>query len=166
MSVKVICNGTIGLSRKLKKSEADKFAKAVARPEGEGPVPYTYTYVRVREHAVSNPGPVPYTYTYEGREVSIIRLNDYEGSYGNYKYPDAALNAGLEYLESIGVSVDPAGHITTIDDYGDVNIVYLDTVKGKFAVDSMEYLAVQCITGKLKRAARAKARASAKKRKA
>lgn len=146
MSVKVICNGTIGLSRKLKKREADKFAKAVARPEGEGPVPYTYTY--------------------EGREVSIIRLNDYEGSYGNYKYPDAALNAGLEYLESIGVSVDPAGHITTIDDYGDANIVYLDTVKGKFAVDSMEYLAVQCITGKLKRAARAKARASAKKRKA
>ena len=64
------------------------------------------------------------------------------------------------------MSVDPAGHITTIDDDGDVNIVYLDTVKGKFAVDNMEYLAVQCITGKLKRAARAKARASAKKRKA
>ena len=144
MSVKVICNGTFSLSRRLKKREADKFAKAVARPEGEGPVPYTY----------------------EGSEVSIIRLNDYEGSYGNYKYPDAALNAGLEYLESIGVSVDPAGHITTIDDDGEANIVYLDTVKGKFAVDNMEYLAVQCITGKLKRAARAKARASAKKRKA
>ena len=155
MRVKVICNGTISLSRRLEKSEADKFAKAVARPEGEGPVPYTYTY--------------------EGSKVSIIRLNDYEGSYGNYKYPgsygkykypDAALNAGLEYLESIGVSVDPAGHITMIDDDGDANIVYLDTVKGKFAVDNMEYLAVQCITGKLKRAARAKARASAKKRKA
>lgn len=145
MSVKVICNGTISLSRRLKKSEADKFAKAVARL-GEGVVPYTYTY--------------------EGSKVSIIRLNDYEGSYGNYKYPDAALNAGLEYLESIGVSVDPAGHITTIDDDGDANIVYLDPVKGKFAVDNMEYLAVQCITGKLKRAARAKARASAKKRKA